>query len=472
MSRARSIGRTGELVDQGSFRVAAGTFAIAILILFPVCDPIWLAAAIGAAPFAIAILRGGDGIMRPSVLVPLIYALYALGPILVDMGYAAEVLTSYGNVHLIGVLGLTIGLRIGEGAAADQRQPVGLPTLDRSALRLTILVLFALGGLSIATQVAAFGGLSGLLAVGYGGQRFQVLHAARTFGAGFEWWLLACCLLGYLALAARRPSLLWAAMSLALPVLLLLLRIGGRSGLVYAALFGFVVFHEGWRRLRPRLVLLSLVGGVILAQFYSLARFWLDAGLWNALRVTAEIARRAPEALLPTASNEFRAPSAALLDVLQFARFDRWGGQSYLDALLAAAPGLADLFDRTSATPSIWRLQEFHPEVLAVGGGLGFSPAAEGWLNFGSLGVALHLVAYGLLIGSAYRWHRARATVLSLLLLAGLLPMFALDGLRIHTAAFVYKTTRVYLMPFFVFILARDLLRLASARRLASGEGR
>lgn len=442
----------------------AAALAIAILVLFPVCDFIWLAALIGSMPFALALVRGAKDLMRPSVVIPLIYSLYAVGPMLIELGYSEHVRSVYGLTHLIGVLSLMIGLAVGEGASVDLKRRVSLSSRDLAALRLTILVLLFLGLVSIATQAAAFGGIPGLLAVGYGVRHFEVLRDARTFGAGFDWWLLACCLLTYLAFATRRCRLALIAICVALPVLLLLLRIGGRSTLVYVALFAFVVFHEGWRRLHSGAVFLSFVGGLILAQFYSLARYFLDTGIWNALRSTIQIAQNAPWALLPTASNEFRAPSAALLDVLQFASAERWDGRSYLDAATSAIPGISNLFGEVEVSPSIWRLRELYPDVLSAGGGLGFSPAAEGWLNFGPAGVVLHLAVYGLLIGSAYRWHRSRASVVTLLLLAGMLPMFALDGLRIHAGAFIYKTTRVYLMPLFVFLIARDLLRLADHR--------
>ncbi len=52
--------------------------------------------------------------------------------------------------------------------------------------------------------------------------------------------------------------------------------------------------------------------------------------------------------------------------------------------------------------------------------------------------------------------------------------MFALDGLRIHTGAFIYKLIRVYLFPGFLIWLIREMIRFGrgdAKRPVGEGDG-
>ncbi len=214
---------------------------------------------------------------------------------------------------------------------------------------------------------------------------------------------------------------------------------------------------------------------MLLAQFYNIARFYLGQGLWPSVREASRTAFESPTAVLPTASNEFSAPSAALLDLLQFRPWDHTWGSTYLTGYTAAVPGLTDLLGLAQNNPSLARSAGFYPDLFASGRGLGYSPAAEGWLNFGLLGVAAHLLVFGWTIGLFYRRFQEHPSLLLLVLLAGAIPMFALDGLRIHTGAFVYKLMRVYLFPGFLIWLIREMIRFGrgdAKRPVGEGDGR
>jgi hypothetical protein len=312
---------------------------------------------------------------------------------------------------------------------------------------------------AIASQISAFGGFGNLLRVGYGGERYVILGGALTLGAGFEWWLLGSVLLLFAGLRSGART------SLALGMLLygvcagVLLIIGSRNILAYTAIFAVALVHYGHRRLPPRVVIGGIAVGMFLSQFYSLGRFFLPSGLGTMLSETVASLWQDPLAFLPWTSNEFSLPHSSLLEILQRGPLDLKYGSSYLGALAAPIPVLSRLVDTVAFNPSLWRLQTFYPEVLAEGGGLGFSPVAEGYLNFGALGIVAHLLFYGFVIGRIYTRCVSSALLSSKLLYAGSLPIFALDGLRINVASSAYKWTRIYLMPFFALVVAVHLIR-------------
>jgi oligosaccharide repeat unit polymerase len=457
--RRESLGTSGRHRDHALTIVVLGAVLFGICAAFFPPYLIWVVAAVGAAPIAMVLVTGRGDPLRPFTLVPFTYALYAVGPLLHHLPYGPEARTTYVLLHTVGLLSLMFGLRFGEGRVSGIVEGTINPEAEITDLRLTVWCLLTLGATSIATQLAAFGGLGTFVELGYGTERVGVQRSTNSFGAGFEWWMLACILLWFVAHWAGGRLRKAVALFLALPVVLILLQIGGRSTIVYAALFAVVLFHYGVRRIPPRAAVVGLVCGLLLAQLYNLARFYLSEGLWVSAREALRIVLTAPQVLLPTAANEFSAPSAALLDLLEYRPWDRLYGSTYLSGATVMVPGLTDLLGLGSSNPSLDRLRDFYPAFYAEGRGLGFSPAAEGWLNFGAVGVVLHLGLYGWTFGRIYREFLRKRTLTVLILLAGVAPMFILDGLRIHSGAFLYKGLRVYMLPFFVFVVLRALHR-------------
>lgn len=439
--------------------IVLGTVLLGASAAFSPQHLMWVVGAVGAAPIAMVLLTGRGDPLRPFTLVPFTYALYAMGPFLHQLQYGTEARATYAMLHGAGLLSLMIGLRCGEGRVGGDTKGAPYPDTEIMDLRLTVWCLLALGAASIATQLAAFGGLGRYVELGYGSERVGIQRSTSSFGAGFEWWMLGCILLWFVVHWTGGRLRKAVALLLAWPVVLLLLQIGGRSTIVYAALFAAVMFHYGVRRIPPRAAVVGLVCGLLLAQLYNMARFYLSEGLWVSFRESLRIVLDAPQVLLPTAANEFSAPSAALLDLLEYRPWDRVYGATYLSGATVIVPGLTDLLGLGATNPSLDRLREFYPVFHAEGRGLGYSPAAEGWLNFGVAGVVLHLGVYGWVFGKIYGEYLRKRTLALLILLAGVAPMFLLDGLRIHSGAFLYKGLRVYVLPFFVFVVLRALLK-------------
>ncbi|MCB1183289.1 O-antigen polysaccharide polymerase Wzy [bacterium] len=252
---------------------------------------------------------------------------------------------------------------------------------------------------------------------------------------------------------------------IAVPVILLLLQIGGRSTIVYFVVFVAVLYSEGHKRIRGSAVVFGLVVGIALAQFYNLARYFLAEGILTSVSETAKIVMQHPEAVLPTSANEFRAPHTSLMEALAYYPDARYWGLSYAAGLVNAVPVLPSILNMDLLNISRVRLEFIDPLLLSEGGGLGFSPVAEGYLNFGILGVWLHMFCYGVLGAWVFRKSRETSSLGWLLIAAGVMPILCFDGLRIHFASAIYKCLRVYLMPVFVYLFIRLSLKSAGTRR-------
>jgi len=417
-----------------------------ILILMIITFGIW--------PIIRSFITDNRDVLSPKILLPFTYTLYALGPLSLSTDFSQDIFIHYLFLQLVGMLSLRFGLYCGvRNSYMDSKLSLDINKRRKNPLLMTAFGLILLSVPSLLSQLSAFGGLTGLISIGYGGKRYQVLASSFVLGTGFEWLLLGLVILIFYGLKYNSRKYLYGSSFLYLVVVYILLLIGGRSTLVYTILFGIVLIHYGYRRIPSRFIILGLVAGIPLAQFYALARYFLPNGLWYAISQTWNIVVQNPSLLIPSSANEFVQPAASLLEMLRNGDIKFVFGRSYLSTIGAPIPFISRLFVQAGFDPSLWRLQTFHPEVLAVGGGLGYSPVSEGYINFGILGIVVHLFVFGYIPGVVYKRFLSKKNVGSLLFLAGILPLFMLDGMRIHSASFVYKWTRSYLMPWLVFVI-------------------
>lgn len=414
----------------------------------------------GMWPIVRSLISRNLDVLSPQVLLPFTYTLYALGPLSLSAGFSENVIVHYLFLQLVGMISLRLGLHCSV-VNLHMHSEIRFGTNKRKGnlLLITAFGLILLSLPSLLSQLRAFGGLTGLVSIGYGGKRYQVLASSFVFGTGFEWLLLGLVILIFYGLKYNCRKYLCMGSCLYLIVAYILLLIGGRSTLVYTALFGVVLVHYGHRRVSPRFIVLGMVVGIILAQYYALARYFLPDGLWYAISQTWDIVVQNPSLLLPWSANEFVQPAASLLEILEKGDTKLVFGRSYISTIGAPIPLISRLFAQAGFDPNLWRLQTFHPEVLAAGGGLGYSPVSEGYMNFGVLGIIAHLFIFGYIPGVAYKRFLSKTNVGSLLFFAATLPLFMLDGMRIHSASLVYKWTRSYLMPWLLFMLVYSVNR-------------
>ncbi len=431
-----------------------------ILILIIVIFGIW--------PIIHSFITGSRDSLSPKVLLPFTYTLYALGPLSLSADFSQDVVIHYLFLQLVGMLSLHFGLYFGiKNLDIHTTTRLNINKSKKVYLLITILGLIVLSVPSLLTQFSAFGGFSNLISVGYGGKRYQVLSSSFMFGTGFEWLLLGSIIMIFYGLKYNSRKCLYGGTFLYLAIAYILLLIGGRSTLVYTVLFGTILIHYGYRKIPSRFIILGMVVGIVFAQYYSLARYFLPNGLWYAISQTWNIVVQNPSLLLPLSVNEFVQPGASLLEILQNGDIRFVFGRSYISTIGAPIPFISRLFAQAGFDPSLWRLQTFHSDILASGGGLGFSPVSEGYINFGILGIIVNLFIYGYIPGMVYKRFLSKKGVGSLLFFAGTLPIFMLDGMRIHSASFVYKWTRSYLMPWLIFVVIYNCLNREQISQVA-----
>nr|BCX01990.1 MAG: hypothetical protein KatS3mg041_2036 [Bacteroidota bacterium] len=416
---------------------------------------------VGGRPLVRTVLIQGSDAFSPTYLLPLTYTLYALGPLMASMEYEDNVIIYYLLLQLLGLLAMRCGLHTAIKQKSDRSVYAAIESLRGSSgtlFVLTFMILLFLSSVSLVTIFNAFGGLIGYIETGYGGDFFLILREAKVFGAGIEWWLLGAAMVLFYGIKQRRRLLLLLGVVLFGLMAGIVLMTGRRSQLLFSILFGFVLFHYGYRRLPTSLVIAGILLGIIAAQYFALARFFLSEGLIYALSQVWPSVKANPYLLAPWASNEFRMPAASLLELLEYGGPGLLLGRSYIAALGGPFPLVARLIGQVSFDVNVWRLTTFYPSIYEAGGGLGFSPVAEAYLNFGVIGVFFHMFLFGYTIGRMYNRLRKKPTWSSLLLFAGSLPVFMLDGMRLTSASFAWKWIRIYLMPWIIFVVLKKLI--------------
>jgi oligosaccharide repeat unit polymerase len=425
----------------------------------------------GISPLIIAIFNKKADALSPSVLLPFTFTLYALGPLNVAGQYSNDIIIYYLFLQLIGLISMRVGLYCSIKSRAKYYQFNYNDPPPKTLILLTAVGLFFLSLISLATYFHAFGGLSGFIKTGYGGQFYLVFKEAPVIGSGFEWGLLASILIIFFGSKRRSKIYLFIGGATFLFFTFILLLTGRRHQFIYPFLFGFVLFHYGHKKISSSFIAVGILLGISIMQYYALARYFLSGGLFYALTQVWPAILNNPSLVAPWVANEFRMPAASLLEVLQFGGPGLLFGRSYIAVLGAPIPFLGRLFNFVSFDVNTWRLANLYPDILAAGGGLGFSPVTEGYINFGLIGIILHMFLYGYIIGKIYFCLLSKPTISYLLLFAGSLPVFMLDGMRVHSASFSYAWMRTYLMPWIIFWLIKIFVS-NTAQKAASKEDR
>lgn len=412
-------------------------------------------------------------IFAPLGLIPITFTLYGIGPLtgedsIVEQ-YSLEVLEKYLGLQVLGLVAMLIGMNFACRniflLKPNIIQQISNEKKYLFCLQLTAIIMLGLSVISVYTQFMAFGGLIGLLAVGYGGERFQVLESTFTLGGGFDWLFLTGILFWFLGLKTNSKINFIIGIIIYVSATCIVFLIGGRSSFIYSIIFAAIIYHYGYREIPRKVMMMLTLMGFIVVQFYALGRYYLRYGAVDFFISTFDVIIRNPELILPINITEFKAPTSSLLEILQFTAPPMQYGSSYLPTLGAPFPFFARFFAELGFDPSEWRMSTFYPEFQVLGEGRGFSPVTEGYINFGTFGVFLHLSIYGWVIGYIYKKMLKHGNLAALLLFAGSLPIFMLDGIRIHSLSFVYKLTRVYLMPVLVFIISKYIAILISPKR-------
>jgi hypothetical protein len=138
-------------------------------------------------------------------------------------------------------------------------------------------------------------------------------------------------------------------------------------------------------------------------------------------------------------------------------------GTSYWYAAMTLLPNFFWDVHPTVAhgTASDWLVWTLEPASAAAGGGIGYSNLAEGYLNFGIIGVALSMFVIGFGFGLAQRW----ATDPAKLAVVAVVTAFLLRWPRDEVAAMVRPVLWFAVTPYFTARLINALANRRSAPR-------
>lgn len=344
------------------------------------------------------VLEIGPVIMVSYLLYSLAYPLYmSRGAWTVLLGY-----TRYLGITFVGFLGLILGYCL---AVRAVHWKTSLPSLNDQDIKGGTWLLGLISLASLATLFRAFGGVSGFLNIGYGGDYWKVILEGQILGSGLEWFGLAM-ILGFIF--TNKPSTRIVTLSLLVAWAFFNFAVGGRGRVIHASIIFFILWwylpvlrkEPSVHKMRLVFFWLLILAGYVFAQYIGISREFLHYGMGRAAVKGAAAIWSNPELLLPWESGEFIRPGGALQELLTHgAEWNPWLGKTYLEALVFIVPGLGRLFDLNYVPLSIWRMQTFYPVQWAQGRGFGFSAAAEGFANFGVAGVFLHLFVLGGLCG-------------------------------------------------------------------------
>lgn len=413
-------------------------------------------------------------LLSPGAVIPVFYTMYAVGPVVNnDVPYAPfedSATLFYLFLMILGMLalrkGISFGVARGEARVRKQNEQGRIITRkDLDLLKLAGVLLLGLALFGVATQVVAFGGLGGLIRFGYRPEQYLVIDDSFIFGVGYIWWLLAGVVIGYHGLLTKSVLRMGFGLLLYAWMTYVLLRIGGRNHLVHTMFFAVVLLHYGYRRFPTRLIVGGLLAGLTFFNIYARGR-WLLAEGFAAMAVQQwESIRLDPTQLFPWSASEFSTPAVGLLEILEFGGPPLVLGRSYISAIGMPLPYVARLTSAVGFNVSDWVMQAYHLDMFLAGGGNGFSPVTEGYMNFGVVGVALHMGIYGMAVGWVYGRMRARPTLGRLLLFAGVMPVFSVMGLRIYAESMTYNLFRGYLAPWILFMLLMVLFAIPLPKR-------
>lgn len=418
-----------------------------------------------------SILLGKIDAFSPGVIVPLIFMFYALGPLKFSGDYSESTLINYMFAQFLGLTGLKLGLLYGG---------IGLPALtdgvpsrrifvkvskgtdyplislnDLLCLRITVFLLLITSLFSVVSEMNSFGGFIKYFSVGYGPERFLISETANSFGGGFAWLGVSGVLLLALArLESRHNGLVRIAGAIVTAFSIsAIVIIGGRSTLVYILIFIAVYVHYRVYHFSNSSILIALILGMIFAQIFSHARFYFPEGIWKTISEMVAMTFTHPENFLPWKSGEFHFPARSMLDFLEKGAPPLQYGKTILIALLNSIPFIGRFVNITALNPSEWMMKNFYPDTYAIGGGYGFSPVTEAYTNFGYFGILPMFFIAGFLFALVYKNYVKNKSLQGLLFLMGSAPIMYLDFFRNQLSSSVYKYSRIYLLPWILFVV-------------------
>lgn len=403
-----------------------------------------------------------------SLMLPLSY-LITLDVPTIDIripGIATLPMYRYLMICSIGLIGLLLGYYLPFGKQYSSRLPVW--TISRRDLKITAAVLMAYGLFSFATNIAAYGGLTNYIQVGYGAQRYVIQREALHFGSGMEIIGIAALVFMYVSLIEKKRTKFILTLAIIIAITYITLLIGQRRYIIYLLFMGFVIMNYRFFRIKLKWMMLTvLLAYAFFFVYPHTRRLWSEIGFVQGVVETYNIVVEKPGLLLPFASGEFIPPSKVILEVLTDDSFQFHYGASYISGLIMIMPRIGKVMPEVLEKLSDWRMRTYYPGLYERGTSFTFFAVAEGYVNFGYLGAFLHMFIYGLIVRMIYSYFRKnQSNSLALLVYATIFALIPIESLHAEFAQFIWYLTHIYLGPFLLILGAVKFFDYVSKNRL------
>ncbi|WP_454781376.1 O-antigen polymerase [Legionella sp. WA2022007384] len=206
--------------------------------------------------------------------------------------------------------------------------------------------------------------------------------------------------------------------------------------------FLFIYFLKVKGRVPLLIVLTSLFCAFLFGIFASFRQVLSDHGASSALSYVLENFNLA---WLDLSASELGAPFRSMLDVDPWFSDSFLWGRSYVDAVINLLPSSIGKFSESLSVK--YTHEFFSPEYIAIGGNMGFFPVAEGYLNFGAVGVFLEFFFVGMLIKYIENQAIRKSNVVQVIVYAIMVPWFFFflrSDLASFSKSFFYSVMPVF----------------------------
>ncbi len=364
--------------------LSIGIFGSGLFVLFG-SGP--LAGVIGLAWLTVsALVLSRVDLLHPYTWYSPFFFLYGVStPSLVWLGIKEDISSLHETVIMEWLALCSFLLAVGQLKKRRQDSPKPIPEIEKPAWFL-FLTMLAVSGIYL-----AYVWRTGLTS------KFEIILSTSLPGRlnpAFSVLALAYGIL--LAISLARKQIPWALLVFVIAWHLLSFLITGERAILLRVLWiTFLLVHTLYRRIPNRVLAIVASCGLLLLPVLQ--------ELKNVLIRDTPVSVSLATPFVSVLGDEFLTGSENLQTVIQNPpRHYYWGETLWWDVKQAFLLGFL-LPSGTGPSPTLRFNEEFFPDVVAQGGGRGFTLVGEGYMNFGAAGVVLWFVLLGGFVGYLYR---------------------------------------------------------------------
>jgi len=329
---------------------------------------------------------------------------------------------------------------------------------DRLILGGTFFICF--GFLLVSLLIKSAGGLQNYFLIGYG-RAGQLFWEGKGFlGYGFSFINIGILTLLISSLNKRKIHLSpkWILIILSsIFILTTHFLMGRRLEILSFCVMLLITYHYGLKKITLKRAVMIVILLFLFAAAFGWGRGIFSRGLMSTKEfgktLKTAIKEFPLERLNPLKIGEFDVPPLSLWELIERGpkNIPLAFGSTYIKSLGVIIPKA--IWPTRPETLDQWRLKTFYPELIGTGEGLAFFTVTEGFLNFGFLGVAIHMFIYGAIAKIIYIYLRQNPQNKANLLFYAFMAIFVFTALRSDIVPVLKKASLEYLIPWLVLFM-------------------